>query len=613
MPFKSPAGLYALLALVPFIIIYLRRPKPKEKTIPSLMFFMKDRGVTKLSNLFKQLLNNLLFLVQLAFILSAAFAVAIPFFTSQRAASAQQTIVVVDGSGSMNAMLSDGSGTRFERAVSEAGSMIEGTAGVVLAENVPVIVLDRGSAGQARKILATLMPRSTETSIGDSMLTAGELIPGDGKNSKVVVVSDFQANKGTDAIVAKRSLAARGINVQLVNVLDDKSELGKLSNVGFIGLQINKFQTTAMVRNYDEVDRKIDVQITNNNQQVDKRQMLIGPRSTEELSFETMHGSTELEITQSDDLKLDNKLFISSPSKKVKTLLITNSDTSYVLAALKSSPNIELTVAYPPVIKSFGYDVIILYNASSKLMLPGFYKEINKAVQNGTGLVIAAQDDLATYAKQFSMPADIRGMGNASKASVNIENYVTKGVDFGVVAKYQIVNPKDGFTTLVTADDGSALLGTYGLGSGIAAYYGLPDDFSTFKSSYSYPIFWDNAMSFLTNSEDIASFNIQAGKMEGISEQKVETPSGELTTSRLFMDESGFYTFDGKTIAVNMISRDESDICSTDSFEIVQDDSKLATQEVKVQSDVLIDRKLMLLALGLLVFELLLIKMRGDL
>ncbi len=612
MPFKNPAGLYALLALIPFILIYLRRPKPKEKTIPSLMFFMRERGVTKFSNLFKQLLNNLLFLVQLAILLSAAFAAAIPFINSEKPASAQHTVVVIDGSASMNAKLADGLGTRFERAVSEAGSVIEGRASVVLATSIPVIVLDGGSAGQARKILATLRARATQTSVGDSMLAAGELID-EGRNSRVVVISDFQSNKGTDVIVAKRSLSARGITVQLVSVLDSPEGLGRLGNVGFVGLQINKFQTAALVKNYGGAERKVDIEVSNGNRAIDKRQLVIGPRSTEALSFDTMHGLSRLDIAQADDLRTDNSLFISSPSKKVRALLITNSDASYLMAALKSSPNVELTVAFPPVVKGFGYDVIILHNASSQLMLPGFYREISRAVANGTGLVVAAQDSLPAYAKQFGMPIEVGGIGNASKASVRVENYLTKGIDFGVVAKYRAVKPKDELTPLVVADDGSPLLGTYSSGSGLVVYYGLLDDFSTFKSSYSYPIFWDNLMSYLTRGEDLASFNVQTGKVELISEQQVETPSGKIETSRLFLDEAGFYTFGGRTVAANLASEEESDIGAMEAFDVISDDSRLLAQEIKAQSEIVLERKLMLAALALLLAELLLIKMRGDL
>ena len=616
MPFKNPAGLYALLALIPFILLYLRRPKPKEKTIPSLMFFMRDRGVTRFANFLKQILRNLLFLVQLAILLSVGFAVASPFFMSEKAASAEETVLVIDSSASMNARLSGSSSTRFSSAVEAAGSMLEGEVSIVLAANIPVVVLERGSANEAKKVLAGLKAGATASHVGDSMLSAGELIE-DFPHSRVVVLSDFQANQGTDVIVAKRSLAARGAYVELVNIVGSEAGLGGLSNVGFVGLEVNKFQTTALIRNYDNAQRQVDVEVSNGNQNSAKQQVTLGPRSLEPFSFDTLHGSTTVRISQDDDLSTDNSLFISSPAKKVKALLITNSDTSFLTAALGSSPNIELDVAFPPVVKSFSYDVIIVHNASSQFMLPGFYREINKAVENGAGLVITSQDSLPAYVKQFDLPFSIAGTGNASRASVRVDNYLTKGVDFGVVGSYISIEPHAGgdveFTSLVVADDGSPLLGVYPKGSGRVFYYGIFDQSSTFKSSYFYPIFWDNLLSFITGSEDIASFNVLTGRVDGISEQRVKTPSGELQTARLFFDDAGFYTVGSKTVAANLLNDEESDIGSVHALQLAGEDSRLLTSGVEAKGEVMLDSKLIFAAVALLFAELLLIKLNGDL
>ncbi|MBI2144591.1 BatA domain-containing protein [Candidatus Woesearchaeota archaeon] len=619
MAFKNPAGLYALLALVPFILLYLRRPRPKEKTIPSLMFFLKEGGSTKFSSFFRQIFRNLLFLVQLAILLFVAFAVASPFITSEKAASARHTVLVIDGSASMNALLADGSGTRFARALEESGSRLEGRVSIVLALNIPVVVADKATAAEAGKLLATLKAKATQSHVGDGMLAAGELVD-EPESSRVVVLSDFQANQGTDVIVAKRSIAARGAKVELVNVLgtgnEAKEALRGLSNVGFVSLDINKFQTTALIKNYDSSEHKVGVEVKNSGSGVAEMQLAIGPRSVEDLSFDTLHGSTELRILRKDDFEADNSLFVSSPAKKARTLLITNSDASYIMAALKASPNVELDVAVPPVVKGFGYDVIIIHNASAQFMLPGFYREINKAVENGTGLVITAQDSLPAYIRQFSMPLELAkdGIGNASRSSVRIENYLTKGVDFGIVSSYLAVKPDtDKFTSLVAADDNSTLLGIYSKGNGIVFYYGFLDDKSTFRSSYLYPVFWDNLLSFLTKSEDIASFNVLAGKVEGISEQQVATPSGKVRTSRLFFGDAGFYALGSRVVAANLLDKGESDIAAEDSFGVAVSDSMLLSSAVKAGNDVLFEGKLVFAALALLLLELLIIKMRGDL
>jgi hypothetical protein len=614
MAFGNPLGLFALLALLPFIFLYLRRPKPKERTIPSLMFFMRSKGSTKFANFFREIIRNLLFLLQLLILLSLIFAATSPFFTTDKPTSSEHTALVIDGSASMNALLADGSGTRFEKAISEALSRMEGRVSIVLATNFPIVVLDKGTTGEARKILATLRAKSTQTHIGDGMLAAGELIEAT-KTGTVLVLSDFQSNQGTDVIVAKRSLDARGIDVNLVKITGSQEKLESLSNVGFVGVDVNKFSTTGLVRNYDDEQRDVEIEIFNKESSIATEKLTIGPRSLESISFDTMHGETELEILRKDDFETDNRAFVSSPTRKVDVLLITNSDSSYLRSALTSAPNIKLDIATPPVIRSFGYDVIVIQNATQELMLPGFYRDINRAVDNGTGLIITSQDNLDTYFKEFEAPLRVTGLGNSSLTNVRIENFMTSGVEFGVISQYTKIKPDDdgGFTSLVVADDETPLIGFYSKKTGLVMYYGLIDELSSFKTSYFYPIFWDNMLSFLTNTQDLSSFNLLTGSIEVISEQEVSTPNGNVKTDRLLMDDSGFYTFSGKTVASNLLDAKESDIASDESTAIINSDSKLLTSDSKAKSEFSFEIHLVLAALALILIELLIIKTRGDL
>jgi len=75
MPFTSTTGLFALLALVPFIILYLIRPKTIEKVIPSLMFLMREKKEAKQLAFLKKLLQNLLFIIQIIALIALALSV----------------------------------------------------------------------------------------------------------------------------------------------------------------------------------------------------------------------------------------------------------------------------------------------------------------------------------------------------------------------------------------------------------------------------------------------------------------------------------------------------------------------------------------------------------
>ena len=73
MQFDNITGLYALLGLVILLILYLRRPKPMDKVIPSLMFLIKQRGIQKKYKFFRRLLRNLVLILQILTIVAFAF------------------------------------------------------------------------------------------------------------------------------------------------------------------------------------------------------------------------------------------------------------------------------------------------------------------------------------------------------------------------------------------------------------------------------------------------------------------------------------------------------------------------------------------------------------
>src|SRR3989344_1452719 len=78
LPFQRPLGLWALIAVAAFILLYLRRPKPQDKIIPSLMFMIQENKRSKQYSFLQKLMTNLLFFLQLLSILGLALVAAAP-------------------------------------------------------------------------------------------------------------------------------------------------------------------------------------------------------------------------------------------------------------------------------------------------------------------------------------------------------------------------------------------------------------------------------------------------------------------------------------------------------------------------------------------------------
>src|SRR3989344_3239529 len=121
MGFTNTIGLLALLSLIPFIILYLRRPKPQDRIIPSLMFLIREKKMSKRYSFLRRFLVNLLFLIQLLILTGLAFTVAMPFIKLPYDVSLENTVIALDASASMQAKEKN---TRFDEAVKEAKKVL---------------------------------------------------------------------------------------------------------------------------------------------------------------------------------------------------------------------------------------------------------------------------------------------------------------------------------------------------------------------------------------------------------------------------------------------------------------------------------------------------------
>ncbi|MCZ7392630.1 MAG: BatA domain-containing protein, partial [Candidatus Methanoperedens sp.] len=137
--FANEVGLYALLSIIPLIIIYLLRPRPKKLKIPSLMFLF-DLEKKKRLNIFRKFLKDPLFLIQLLVLILVSLAVAAPFIMANEEAGGGSTVIILDASGSMQAKTASGN-TKFESAVDEAQKFLSAKNTIILAESVPLMVM----------------------------------------------------------------------------------------------------------------------------------------------------------------------------------------------------------------------------------------------------------------------------------------------------------------------------------------------------------------------------------------------------------------------------------------------------------------------------------------
>lgn len=610
MYFANPAGFWALLGILALIIIYLIRPKPRDMIIPSLMFFITDKGIARKKSFLERLLRNLVFLLQLIAITCLAFAITQPSMKTGYDTTAENTVIVLDVSASMQA------DERFEQAIDVAEKSLKGDISIILAEETPLVVLERGSGSKAKGILDQLKPKDTTTNIGDAMLLSKDIL--DGAEGRVLVISDFIQTHGPDPNVVRKILEADKAIVDLVDVRSQP----KKGNAGIVDMTVEKHNTVLYIKNYGEEEKAVTVRVVNDDKEVKKVSKTFLARSVDTISFETPPGVTEAEILDKDDLDADNKVYISAPDKiELDVLLITNSVNTYLKYALESSKDIRLAVAEPPVIPPISdFDVIIFSNVDETKLLTGTLEEMKKSVHGGKHFIITAQDSLMQFDFLDMMPVFL--LEKKEKESIKIRPYAEtndqkygfaedESMDYGTALKYFTATAKNG--SVVYAEGGeSPIIASIKLGTGNIVYYGIFDESGSFKSSPSYPVFWNDLINTMMGTDDISKFNFKTGKVISAGEvTTVRTPAGVLKTRTLVMDMSGIYDVGDLKIAANLLDDGESDIYMETGIESVKHDSYKAGK-IEREKDTGLEIYLLLIVLAAVIAEIAYVKYRGD-
>ncbi len=602
MPFDNPLGWYALLSIIPLILLYLIRPKLKERNIPSLMFFIKDKGQKRHTNFFQKFINNLLLLLHMLLLILLSLAILEPFSEIPGRLSADHTVLVIDVSASSQVV--ENGKLRFDQIISEASDIVQGKTSILLASSVPLMVMEGGNSAEAKETLNSLSPFDTPTNLGDAMLEARNLI--EGESGIVIVLSDFLHTDGPDPLVAKRALNADNIRVEFIEIG------GEAENVGIVESDIAKDETKVLVKNFNEENREVTLNLVQDGKIVDSKKATVFPDAVKSYSFETLPGISKIQIEEDDSLAIDDILYLSTPqSLRTNVVLITNEENSAVQLALESSPIIQLQVAQPPIVPDFNSaDVVILHTVDTTKILSSHYKDMNNFVKNGGSLVVVAQDNFNKFDVE-NMPVSLRNkVAKGSSVVPAIENSLTQDTSFGRVNEYYEAAQEKDTIILARTEDGNPLLAVKEV-TGKIFYYGIPDEGSDFKSYVDYPVFWSSLLSFLTESEDLTLINLPSGTLVPLLRQQVSTPGGVIETESLFLDRIGTYETESSVIASSLLNSDESNVAGA--ANIAAELDEFVSEETETTGKKRWEPLIILIILGLLLFELFFIKFRGDL
>lgn len=588
---ENPLGWLALLSLVPFILLYFVRPKPVELEVPSLMFFMRSRHVDKERSFLKRFRFDLFFLLQLLTLLFLALYFIDPFTSVGSALLVDHAVFVIDVSASMQ--IDD----RFAKAIDYVQDHVARSNTFILVSNLPRVLAEDISQGDAQRFLQQLKPTAGRSNIGDALMLANDYVQGE--DSHVYVVSDFIATEGVGIEAAKNALQGKNIVPEFYNVKDKKQH----SNRGIVDVRIDDASTTLYLKNYNPQEATVEFTVND-----EKKSLSIKPYFVEPYSFKTQLGLTEIRLLGEDDFPLDDVAYVSIPEQnRASVLLIADKESKYLKAALQSSGKVDVAVQPTSRLPQKDFDVYILHEVDDKLS-KATVDILTEAVQNGKGLVIHATATSKAIDYGTLLPVELFRYETDATVEIKELTKLTQDISFGDVRHYFSTNNEQGIT-LATANNAS-VLSVQALGAGKIVYYGIVEGETSFPLQPSYPIFWTNVIRYLSGQGDLSAYNLDSGTTLPLPTKKtVKTPSQQLETNTILFDEIGVYSYDNKIIASVLADEQESNI---DAINLDATDVSAPLSESTEEKRYSLD-KLFLLAAGVfLLLELLFMKFRGD-
>ncbi len=595
--FANALGWLAFLSIIPLIILYLIRPRPKDLDIPSLMFFIKARSAADKRSFFRTFIRDWLFWLQLMCLLLLSLAVVDPFIMVKKDVVSDNVVLVIDASASSQVI--ENGKSRFEQSISEAKKLLGSKNSVVLIKGNSAIGVRDRNRRETIDYLDSLQPSDTRSKVGDAILLAGDIIEGKGR---VIVFSDFINTEGTHPEIAKAILTSKGMTVDFINTIKEKKK-----NVGIVDVKADDDATSVFIKNFGDAGETIILTAKDFT-----KTLFINAGKIETVSFGTTPGITKIEIITHDDFPIDDIAYVSAPDEEVvKVLLVTNKESLYTKAVLQSLKNVQVEVAEPPVIPNGDFDVYIIDNINPTKMLPGTFADLKRKADAGASLVVIAQDLSRGIDYENVLPVSFMGVGGAGTILADQASRITKDVEFGGVDSYFETNLEEGALSLAKVSN-SSIIALEETGDGKIVYYGIMESKSDFKLSPSYPIFWSNMLKFLTNQNDISSLNMKTGTALVFDKpKKVSTPEGEVTKQTIILNKIGIYATEEKRIAANLLSDAESSI-NEQKQKLGQGLDKFVFAPVKENVQMDFGKWLIILAIALMFFEVICIKFRGE-
>lgn len=610
MDFLKPTYLYLLLLIPLLLLLYVLKLRRRTHVVSSCLLWEQAIEDMKANTLFQRLRRNLLLPLQVIFLTLAVFALARPFLRGTTS-MAENIILIMDCSASMKS--TDVGGTRFEAAKSDAAKLLAELGSgdrmmIIEARSSPRIAFGFSSDRLLlQDALNKTQPADTSSDLNGAVQLASS-ITRDMQKSEIIILSD-----GAGMDMQQHDL--RNISGRVRFVRFGREDAG---NVGITALEMGRSyadpserQLFVALRNFSDAEkRSLLLELYHNEDLVDVRELGLSPGERRSVVFDGLRyadGIIKAAIDIDDYLEVDNHAYyvITRPGLR-RALLVSTGNVFLEEAIRTSSAEVELfredPDSYSP---DERYDLIVFDGFVPDELPRKNLIFVDPQVDLPFGKLIGRSEDPTIVDWDRSHPVmrfvELSGLR------------VARGYNYEMPPWMMPLVESDTATLAWLGEhDGQRLM--------ILPFDVRPGSSSNFSMLPAFPIFFSNALSWLTET-DIYHRQLRPGdplrfSLPGTATDQAVTvrkPDGKEvnlqpeTESVVFRDTDrvGVYEIAGRgfaeKFAVNLLDESESDIRPADKIEIAG--QEIASSTIYEVSNREIWGILVLAALALLAVE----------
>lgn len=616
MDYEFPLGLAALAGIIPLIIVYLLKPRPKQVILPSLMFIQKiGQNVLDSRRKITKKITDPLFFLQLLALILVSIAIAGPVL-DDISENSKKVVIIIDSSSSMTVP------DRINNARSAAIESLGEENTIIAAESIPVVLAKAVDAANAKELISSMKAKNTPSDVPKSILTV--VNDKENKDSRIVVISDFENWVGRTPETNIKIANAQNMQLEFLQVGRPTPNYAIVN--GYLkDRNDGTYEYTCTVKNFNNKSAKLDVQMESKSgmfstQKVSNSISLDG-FGTQQIKFSSIpQGTSTVEILNKDAVPCDNLAHISIPEVTPKKILIlTDLDPavskSPVITALSLMPDTLVDVRYDLPDDFAKYDTFVI-DCEHKPLSTSTVRKVVANAKNGKDLIVIGNGCLYNSSEMHGLypvlPVNIVSIKEDNSHSIETTGsgkHIFKDISFNEVYlhRYLVAVPRENTSVLAEIDGVGPVVCTWNINNGTTTYVGLSDNveneaWNNFPTVPTYPVFWAKLLKYMWGIDDISETNVNTGRYQAFDQDtRIKTPAETISSKFVYYDECGLYNLNQKTVAANLYDSAESNTFTEKRLNLEGENAEIQSGNLHTRSPDKV-RKYIIYALMLLLF-----------